>query len=86
VIEWLTSGVVDNQHRLTAVTHELQRPQRPRTSQVFPEFEFMREAIDALKGRMLSFGKDGYESVPIAVCVIPEQSAERTSPVSPQHL
>jgi hypothetical protein len=85
-IERLTSCVINNEHRLSALAHQFQRPQCPRTVQVLPKFEFMREAIDALKGRMLSFGRDGYERVPIAVRVIPEQSAEGTSRISPQHL
>jgi hypothetical protein len=80
------SCVIDHEHRLSALAHQFQRPQCPRTVQVLPKFEFVREAIDALKGRMLSVGRDGYERVPTAVSIIPRQSAEGTSRISPQHL
>ena len=63
-IERLASCVVDNQHGLPAFAHELQWPQCPRAVQVLSKFVFVCEAIDALERRVLSAGKDGYESVP----------------------
>jgi hypothetical protein len=66
-IKRLASCVINREHRLSTLAHQFEGLQCPRTSQVLPKFEFMREAIDALKGRMLSFGRDGYEGVPIAV-------------------
>ena len=47
---------------------------------------FVPEAIDALEGRMLSAGRDGYERVRLAFSVIPPESAEDTAGVSPQDL
>ena len=85
-IEGLASFVIDNEHRLPAFAHELQWPQCPRAVQVLAQFEFMCEAIDALKDRMLGVGKDGYERVPPAVGIIPRQSTEGASRISPQHL
>jgi hypothetical protein len=82
-IEGLAICVLDNQHRLT---RGRQRTQCERTVQVLPKFEFVCEAIDALTDRMLRAGKGGYKRVPPAISIIPPQSAECTSRISPQHV
>ncbi len=85
-IEGFATSVIDNQHRLPALAHQLQRPQRPGTIQVGLESVFVREAIDTLKGGMLGAGRDGYEGVRLATGAIPPELAESTAGVSPQHV
>ena len=45
---------------------QFQWPQCPGTVQIALKFVFVREAIDALEGRMFSAGRDGYERVRLA--------------------
>ncbi len=85
-IEGLASRVLDNQHRPPALAYELHRPQRPRTVEVVLKFVFVCETIDALKRRMLSAGKNGYESMRMALSIIAPYFAEDTFSVFPQHL
>ena len=67
----VASGVLDNQHRLSALAREIHWPHCPRGVQVLSKFVFVCEAIDALEGRVLSAGRDGDERVPAAVGIIP---------------
>jgi hypothetical protein len=55
-IQRLTSDVLDNQHRPSALAYELYWPQRPVGSEGVLEFVFAGETIDALERRMLRAG------------------------------
>ena len=70
-IERLASGVIDHEHRLSALTHQFQRLQGPGTVQVPLKFVFVREAIDVLSSQVLDIGWDRYERVLLTLSVIP---------------
>ena len=66
-----------------ALAHEFDWPQCPRPVQVVLEFVFVCESIDALKSRVFSAGRDGYERVRLSV--VPPKFTEGPVGVSPQH-
>jgi hypothetical protein len=82
-IKGFASWVIDHEHGLPALAHQLQWPHCPGTIQEALKVVFVRKAIDALKGRVFSAASDGYERVRLGV--VPPKSAEGTVGVSPEH-
>jgi hypothetical protein len=68
------------------LAHQLQRPHRPRTVQIIPEFVFASEAIEVEGRRVLRGQKHGEYSLPVAVGTMAPSSAEDALAVFPQHL
>ena len=81
-----TADVLEHQHRAAAIAHDLQRPDRPRSVQLFLQSVFVGEAIEARARRVRSDGQDDQDGAPAAVLTQTPPSAEDAFAVLPQNL
>jgi hypothetical protein len=84
-IERFASWVIDHEHGLPSLTHQLQWSHCPGTIQEALKVVFVGKAIEAFEGRAFSAGRNRYERVRLVLGVMPPESAEGAVGVSPQH-
>ena len=85
-VEWLqTVNILEHQHGVTGVVHELQRPHRPRGVQLVLQSVLVSEPIEARARRVRSDGQNDQHSAPPAISADAPPSAEDTLAILPQN-
>jgi hypothetical protein len=83
-IEWLAAEILENQHRPTTVTHDLQWSHRPRAVEFVLQTTFVSKAIKAARSGLFRGGNHGNQGGPIAVIRLAPSSAEDALAILPQ--
>ena len=77
------ADVLEHQHRAATIAHDIQRPDRPRSVQLFLQSVFVGEAIEARARRVRSDGQNDQDGAPAAVLAQTPPSAEDAFVVLP---